>query len=73
MFSQHRCDIYLTWAKFDENYIDYLRGVDAADSSFLHLKCSGPFNIFKASDMSLLRCLVLNLTVQQNKDRRGKD
>lgn len=73
MFSQHYDQVYLTWANFDQKYIDYLRGVYTVEPSFLHLKCAGPFKIFKAADMNMLGHIVLNLTVEQGKGRKEED
>ncbi|RHZ50370.1 hypothetical protein CDV55_102846 [Aspergillus turcosus] len=70
MLSQHFDEIYITWAKIDEGYIDYLRhGHGSGDTfRFMHLKFVGPFHIYKSQDMDKLGHLVLSLTVQESED-----
>ena len=72
MVSQHRHQVFLTLAKVDNGYIDYLtkqENVQLKELSFLKLYCFGPFNIFNSRHVFTLGRIALALTVQLSLDR----
>jgi hypothetical protein len=58
-------EIYLTFAEFDADYVDYICGkpTDLKAPSFLRMYESGPFNTRIAKQMEALGHLALAFTI----------
>lgn len=69
LVSQGNHEIYLTLAKFDDNYINYLKGDDTLTSepcptAFLTMQEWGPFRINHASHVESLARIFVRLALQ---------
>ncbi|KAI0965853.1 hypothetical protein F4678DRAFT_313077 [Xylaria arbuscula] len=68
LISQDRHWIYLNFAAFDANYVDYIRdkqGIDLNAVSFLEMHEYGPFDVGNQLDMSRLGELVLGYALKE--------
>ncbi|KAI1295919.1 hypothetical protein F5Y03DRAFT_399085 [Xylaria venustula] len=70
LISQDRHRIYLNFASFDTNYVDYIcdkQGIDHNAVSFLTMHEYGPFDVGDETDMSMLGELVLGYALSKGK------
>ncbi|KAI0410438.1 hypothetical protein F5X98DRAFT_381798 [Xylaria grammica] len=76
LISQDRHCIYLNFAVFDANYVDYIcdkQGIDLDAVSFLKMTEYGPFDVGDPSDMSKLGELVLGYTLGECRQKPLSD
>ncbi|KAI9696168.1 MAG: hypothetical protein M1820_008236 [Bogoriella megaspora] len=59
LISQDRHEVYLSFAEFDSDYIDYILGQNTEKLSFLRIREFGPFEVQTAEHMEKLSRLVL--------------
>jgi hypothetical protein len=74
MFSQHRHEVFLVAAKFDQEYLDYLLdegNINLDSPSFLELYCFGPFDIYNSEHIFTLARIITTLTIQLSMDWEG--
>ncbi|KAK5637612.1 hypothetical protein RRF57_013327 [Xylaria bambusicola] len=70
LISQDRHQIYLNFAVFDADYVDYIcdkQGINYDKNSFLWMSEYGPFDVGNQSDMSMLGELVLGYTLGESR------
>jgi hypothetical protein len=80
--SQDRHEIFLTFATFDKDYIEYVLGnlnveIGSSEESnpgpFLRMNQFGPFITMNKSHMECLGCYVLAFVLQECMGTGGKD
>ncbi|KAI8948014.1 hypothetical protein F4801DRAFT_604970 [Xylaria longipes] len=71
LVSQDRHEIYVTIAKFDADYVDYICGNLSKTKSFLKMQDYGPFRVDDVKYISALGYLLLAFMVDQGEKRLG--
>ncbi|KAI1127192.1 hypothetical protein F5Y10DRAFT_243355 [Nemania abortiva] len=66
LVSQDMCEIYLTLAEFDADYVDYVCGKDTEIQSFLRMNEYGPFDTRLSKQMKALGHLLLAFTINES-------
>jgi hypothetical protein len=74
MVSQHRHEMFLTVAKPDREYINYLfdqkMAINSKSPSFLTLHCFGPLDTMNRKHVGIIGRLIIALTIQLSKDEQ---
>ncbi|KAJ8128154.1 hypothetical protein O1611_g5484 [Lasiodiplodia mahajangana] len=66
LISQDACEIYLTFAEFDADYVDYVCGKLMETKSFLEMNEFGPFDTKHRGQMRELGRLLLAFTIDES-------
>ena len=65
LVSQHRQEVYVSVAQYDDGYLKYMKGEDKdSDRSFLTMHCFGPWDILYYKHIHQIARLLLDFTIQ---------
>ncbi|GAD92741.1 conserved hypothetical protein [Paecilomyces variotii No. 5] len=68
--SQNRQFVYIIFAEYDDNYIEYLKDGTVTDGSFLTMHEFGPWDVFDPRHMKEFGTIVLALTLRTHHDQQ---